>query len=90
MNDASARHDFVKLHTSDVINKFMDGINLDFEDAVEANSAESIGYTALVRELSDTLHAYMPQGQVRIATKYYILYFWYFLYFTMTYLRTYN
>ncbi|XP_027016296.1 di-N-acetylchitobiase [Tachysurus fulvidraco] len=44
--------------------QFMDGINLDIEQAVEESSPEYYALTALVRETTETFHKEIPGSQV--------------------------
>jgi len=50
-----------------VKNQYMDGVNLDFEDAIDANDDDSRKLlTALVKKLTDTFHREVPVSQVTI------------------------
>ncbi|XP_042211370.1 di-N-acetylchitobiase-like isoform X2 [Homarus americanus] len=60
----TARHNWVKLQISDATLKFLDGINIDFEDAINPNSPEQKGLTDLVRETAEMFHSSMPGSQV--------------------------
>lgn len=44
--------------------QFMDGINLDIEQAVEESSPEYYALTALVKEATETFHREIPGSQV--------------------------
>lgn len=59
-----ARSDWVKLQASDVALKFMDGINIDYEDAIENGSSEQEGLTSLVKETAEVFHQVLPGSQV--------------------------
>ena len=50
----------------DTVLKFLDGINLDFEDAVAVNSPEQRGLTDLVKETVEAFHKYNPGSQVSV------------------------
>jgi di-N-acetylchitobiase len=43
-----------------------DGFNLDFEEAVDANSPESLGLTLLMQAFVDAFHTKIPGSQVTI------------------------
>ncbi|XP_071542121.1 di-N-acetylchitobiase-like [Panulirus ornatus] len=62
--NATARRNWVKLHASDVALKFMDGINIDFEDAIDPNTPEQTGLSKLVQETADVFHRTLPGSQV--------------------------
>ncbi|XP_068208178.1 di-N-acetylchitobiase-like [Palaemon carinicauda] len=59
-----SRSTWVKLQASDVVLKYLDGINIDYEDAIADGSAEQEGLTALVRETAETFHRVLPGSQV--------------------------
>lgn len=44
--------------------QFMDGINLDIEQAVEEGSPEYYALTSLVKETTDAFHSEIPGSQV--------------------------
>ena len=46
--------------------RHLDGINMDFEEPVDKNSAQSHGYTALIQGLATAFHEAFPESQVRI------------------------
>lgn len=66
LSDSAARLEWVLLQTSDVVLNFMDGVNVDFEEPLDAGSAEVDGYTDLIKELSKSVHQALPDGQVSV------------------------
>ncbi|KAK4296522.1 hypothetical protein Pmani_030981 [Petrolisthes manimaculis] len=62
--DAAARQKWVQLQVSDATLKFLDGINLDFESAIDPYTPEERGLTSLVKETADTFHNTLPGSQV--------------------------
>ncbi|KAK7066269.1 hypothetical protein SK128_007269 [Halocaridina rubra] len=62
--NSHARLTWAKVHASDVALKFLDGINIDFEDAIDDGSEEQRGLTSLVQETAEIFHKIMPGSQV--------------------------
>lgn len=63
--NATARANWVNMQASDTALKFLDGINIDYEDAIEPNTTEQKGLTSLVRETASVFHSVMPGSQVQ-------------------------
>lgn len=63
--NATARANWVNLQASDTALKFLDGINIDYEDAIEPNTPEQKGLTSLVRETASVFHSVLPGSQVQ-------------------------
>lgn len=66
LGDSAARNLWVREQASDVVLKFLDGINIDFEDAVADNSTEQLGLTLLVKETAEVFHNTIPGSQVSV------------------------
>ncbi|XP_042885603.1 di-N-acetylchitobiase-like isoform X2 [Penaeus japonicus] len=62
--NATARANWVNLQASDTALKFLDGINIDYEDAIEPNTPEQKGLTSLVQETASVFHSVLPGSQV--------------------------
>ncbi|XP_063604332.1 di-N-acetylchitobiase-like isoform X1 [Penaeus indicus] len=62
--NATARANWVDMQASDTALKFLDGINIDYEDAIEPNTPEQKGLTSLVRETASVFHSVLPGSQV--------------------------
>ena len=64
MGNASYALDWVNRTVSSVVNAFLDGVNVDFEDPLSAQQAKL--YTALLQSLNAAVHAVVPSGQVSV------------------------
>ncbi|XP_071542123.1 di-N-acetylchitobiase-like [Panulirus ornatus] len=64
LSNATARHKWAALQAKDVTLNFLDGINIDYEDAVDPNSPEQEGLTNLVLETAKIFHMNLPGSQV--------------------------
>lgn len=62
--DAAKRTAWIAEKVSLAKSQFMDGINLDIEQAVQESSPEYYALTALVRETTETFHKEIPGSQV--------------------------
>lgn len=63
--DPKNRTAWIKEKVNLAKSQFMDGINLDIEQAVEAGSPEGRALTDLVKESSEAFHREIPGSQVR-------------------------
>lgn len=63
----TARQNWIKLQATDIALKFLDGINIDYEDAVDPDSPQQVGLTNLVRETSEMLHSQGSQVSFDVA-----------------------
>ncbi|MPC11164.1 Di-N-acetylchitobiase [Portunus trituberculatus] len=64
LGNITARQQWIKMQISDVILKFLDGINIDYEDALDPFTPEQYGLTSLVKETADAFHSAIPGSQV--------------------------
>ena len=64
MTNATARGEFVSSQAAYLVDKGMDGVNVDFEDPLEEGSPEVAGYSALISELATAVHAAINDSQV--------------------------
>lgn len=62
LRDPAARKAWIAKQVALAKTQFMDGINIDTEDAL--NATEAVYLTELVREARDTFHAAIPHSQV--------------------------
>lgn len=62
--DQTNRTAWIKEKVNLAKSQFMDGINLDIEQAVEAGSPEDRALTDLVKETSEAFHREIPGSQV--------------------------
>lgn len=53
----TARKEWIKLQLSDTVLKFLDGINIDYEDAIDPFTPEQYGFTSLVKETAEAFHS---------------------------------
>ncbi|EDV24737.1 uncharacterized protein TRIADDRAFT_56839 [Trichoplax adhaerens] len=60
------RSDYVKSNVAKAKKYYLDGINIDIEQPILKNSAESKGLIALVKEMTDSFHSQIPGSQVSI------------------------
>lgn len=66
MVDPTNRTAWIKDKVSLAKRQFMDGINIDIEQAVEEQSPEYFALTALVKETTEAFHKEIPGSQVNI------------------------
>lgn len=66
LSNKTARKEWIKVQISDTILKFLDGINIDYEDAIDPFTPEQYGLTKLVKETAEGFHAALPGLQVSI------------------------
>lgn len=66
MVDPTNRTAWIKEKVSLAKRQFMDGINIDIEQAVEEQSKEYFALTALVKETTEAFHKEIPGSQVKI------------------------
>lgn len=64
LSNKTARKEWIKLQTSQIILYFLDGINIDYEDALDPFTPEQYGLTSLVKETADAFHSTLPGLQV--------------------------
>jgi len=66
LTNTTARAKFVASQTQYILTHGMDGINMDFEQPLTAGSPEVDAYTALVREMTESVHAAINDSQVSV------------------------
>lgn len=64
LTNGTKRHQWIKNEVKEIQQKNLDGINIDFEEAVAADSAQQLGLTKLVEETWTTLKALRSDYQV--------------------------
>ena len=64
MGNETARQEWVKQQVAAVQYGYLDGVNVDFEDSLDATVAPY--YTALIGNLSSSLHGLVPGSQVTV------------------------
>ena len=64
MGNETARQQWVEQQVAGVQASYIDGVNIDFEDALDATVAPL--YTALVANLTSALHSLVPGSQVTV------------------------
>lgn len=64
MANTTARQQWVKQQVATVQSSWIDGVNVDFEDALDTTTA--LLYTALVANLTSALHSLVPGSQVTV------------------------
>lgn len=64
LSNITARKNWINTQLSDVTLKFLDGINIDYEDALDPFTPEQYGLTSLVKETADAFHSVIPGSQV--------------------------
>lgn len=76
LSNKTARKEWVKLQTSQIVLHFLDGINIDYEDALDPFTPEQYGLTSLVKETADAFRSTLPGLQVSVCTYLYIEKVW--------------
>ena len=66
LSDESYRSTWIREVVDDVVGRGLNGTNVDFEEDVEEGSAEARGYTALIRDLAERLHATVPGSRLSV------------------------
>jgi len=66
MTNATARGEFVARWTQYVLDHGLDGVNMDFETPLGWGSPEEQGYTALIQELTTSVHDAVTDSQVSV------------------------
>ncbi|KAK8397859.1 hypothetical protein O3P69_004572 [Scylla paramamosain] len=64
LGNITARRNWINIQISDVTLKFLDGINIDYEDALDPFTPEQYGLTSLVKETAEVFHTAIPGSQV--------------------------
>lgn len=64
LSNVTARRNWIKVQIGDVTLRFLDGINIDFEDDLDPFTPEQYGLTSLVKETAEAFHSAMPGSQV--------------------------
>lgn len=64
LSNITARRNWITLQINDVTLKFLDGINIDYEDALDPFTPEQYGLTSLVKETAEAFHSAIPGSQV--------------------------
>ncbi|KAG0716478.1 Di-N-acetylchitobiase [Chionoecetes opilio] len=63
LSNVITRRNWIKIQISDVTLKFLDGINIDYEDALDPFTPEQYGLTSLVKETVEAFHSAIPGSQ---------------------------
>lgn len=66
MVDSTNRTAWIKEKVSLAKRQFMDGINIDIEQALDKESPEYFALTALVKETTEAFHKEIPGSQVNM------------------------
>jgi len=74
LTNATARTEFVTSELEYLLEHGMDGINMDFETPLKWGSPEVDGYTALVKEMSDTVHGAIKDSQISVDLGLWVVY----------------
>ena len=66
LSDEGYRSSWIREVVDNVVARGLNGTNVDFEEDVEEGSAEARGYTALIRDLAERLHATVPGSRLSV------------------------
>ena len=64
--DEGYRSSWIREVVDTAVKYGLNGTNVDFEEDVDAGSAESVGYTALIRDLAERLHRTIPGAHLSV------------------------
>jgi len=66
LTNVTAREEFVAAKVDYLVQRGMDGLNMDFEQPLDEGSPEVDGYSALIQELAEGVHAAINDSQVSV------------------------